>query len=87
MSIDDLKKFIREELGRNLHTVNAGPITFEDLPGYDVQIDGFVGNGFNLTVFYYEEKIFPTTRFNNHEEAVSFSRQVIDKDRVKRMNK
>jgi len=87
MSIDNLRRFIREELGKNLRSANTEPHTFDDIDGYDVQIDGFVGNGYTLTVFYYEEKIFPATRFNDREEAVSFSRQVIDKDRVKRMNK
>jgi hypothetical protein len=87
MSIDDLKKFIKEELGRNLYTPGATSLTFQDYDEYDIQIDGSTEEGYFLTIFYDEDKIFPRSRFNDREEAVSFSRQVVDNDRVNRMNK
>ena len=87
MSVSDLRKFIREELGKNLRSTDTSPNTFQDLDGYDIQIDSFADGAYTLAIFYYDEKIFPATRFNNREEALSFSRQVVDKDRVKRMNK
>ena len=87
MSIDDLRKFIKEELGRNLHTPDGTSLTFQDYDEYDIQIDGTTIEGYFLTIFHNEDKIFPRSRFNDREEAVSFSRQVVDKDRVSRMNK
>jgi hypothetical protein len=33
-----LKALIREEIGRNLRTMNNDPYSFEDYPGIDIQI-------------------------------------------------
>ena len=83
----NLRKFIREEIARNMHTLDDSPHTFEDFVDYDIQIDGDTEGGFSLTIFYLDEKIFPTTKFNSREDAQSQSRLVVDNDRVARMNK
>tara|TARA_B100000131_G_C18072237_1_gene594928 strand:+ start:1301 stop:1576 length:276 start_codon:yes stop_codon:yes gene_type:complete len=82
-----LRKFIREEIGRNFHTKDNTPYTFSDLDDYNVEIntDGRSGNFF-LDIFYNDEKIVATSSHGSHEEAVHASRMVIDNDRVKRMN-
>ena len=84
---DHLRKFIREEIARNMHTLDDSPHTFEDFKDYDIQIDGDIEGGYYLTIFCLDKKIFPTTKFNSREDAQSHSRQVIDNDRVKRMNR
>ena len=81
-----LRQFIREEIGRNFHTIIDAPYTFADFQDYDIQINGDTAGGFFLTVFYKQEKIFPTQRFGSNEEALHTSRMIIDKDRVSRMN-
>ena len=42
--------------------------------------------GFFLTVYFKREKIFPTQRFESHNDAHHTARMVVDKDRVGRMN-
>ena len=81
-----LRKFIREEIGRSFKTINNSPYTFEDFQDYDIQIDGSTQGGFFLTIYYKEEKIYPTQRFESHEDAHHTARTIIDKDRVVRMN-
>lgn len=81
-----LRKFIKEEIGRNYHTVDTSPNTFEDFQDYDIQIDGSTSGGFYLTIFYKRSKIYPTQRFESYDDAHHTSRIVIDKDRVRRMN-
>ena len=86
-SEDRLRKFIREEIGRNFHTLDNTPHTFDDFQDYDIAIDGDVDGSYFLTIHYLDEKIFPTQKFNSRDDAFSHSRQVVDSDRVKRMNK
>jgi len=81
-----LRKFIKEEIGRNYHTINNNPYTFEDFQDYDIEIDGSTSGGFFLTIYYNGDKIYPTQRFESHSEAHHNARMVVDKDRVKRMN-
>tara|TARA_Y100001937_G_C6941328_1_gene250515 strand:+ start:258 stop:527 length:270 start_codon:yes stop_codon:yes gene_type:complete len=83
---DSLRKFIREEIGRNFHTLDNSPHTFDDFQDYDIEINGDPEGVYFLTIHYKDEKIFPTQKFNSREDAFSHSRQVIDNDRVKRMN-
>lgn len=86
MNLSLLRKFIKEEIGRNYHTVNDSPYTFEDFQDYDIQIDGSTSGGFFLTIYYDGSKIYPTQRFESHSDAHHAARMVVDNDRVKRMN-
>ena len=81
-----LRKFIREEIGRNFHTLDTSPYTFEDFQDYNIEIDGSTTGGFYLTVFYKNDKIFPTSMFQSNEDAHHHERMIVDKDRVRRMN-
>ncbi len=86
MSIADLKKFIKEEIGRSFQTKDNSPYTFDDFSDYDIEINGNTTGEFFLTVTYKGNKISPVSRYATHEEAFHASRMLIDKDRIKRMN-
>jgi hypothetical protein len=77
---------VSEEIGRNVHTINTSPYTFEDFKDYNIEIDGSTEGGFFLTIFFQNEKMIPSTRFNSYDDAHHHARMVIDKDRVTRMN-
>lgn len=81
-----LRNFIREEVGRNLRSVNNNSYTFGDMGDYDIEIVPHRDGKFFLTVRLGGEKISPTTTFATHDEAMHASRMVIDNDRVTRMN-
>lgn len=81
-----LRKYIKEEIGRNYHTINNSSYTFEDFQDYDLQIDGTTSGGFFLTIYYLKDKIYPTQRFESYSDAHHTARMIIDKDRVGRMN-
>lgn len=81
-----LRRIIREEIGRNFHTINTSPYTFDDFEDYNVEIDGSTEGGFFLTIYFQDEKMTPSTRFSNYDDAHHHARMVIDKDRVTKMN-
>jgi len=68
------------------NTINTSPYTFEDFKDYNIEIDGSTEGGFFLTIFFQNEKMIPSTRFNSYDDAHHHARMVIDKDRVTRMN-
>lgn len=81
-----LRRLIREEIGRNFHTLHPEPHTFEDFSDYDIEINGSTLEGFYLCVKYRGDKIFPTTFFRDEKEARHKSRMVVDQHRVQMMN-
>ena len=81
-----LRRLIREEIGRNFHTLHPEPHTFEDFSDYDIEINGSTLEGFYLCVKYRGDKIFLTTFFRDEKEARHKSRMVVDQHRVQVMN-
>lgn len=81
-----LRRFIREEIGRNFHTIDTTPFTFEDTEGYDIQIDGTDERGFFLTIFYNQKKLSYSSQYSTHEDAHHAARMFIEKDKMRRFN-
>ena len=87
MSLKFLRKFIKEEIGRNFHTINTSPYTFKDFSDYNIEITpSSADQKYYLTVSYQGEKLSPTQGYFTYGEAEHASRMLIDKDRVARMN-
>ena len=87
MSRSLLRRFIREQVGRNAYTLDASPNTFADLEGYNVEISPNVNGAYTLTIYFEGEKMGASREFNNHEEANHHARMIIDKHRVTNMQK
>ena len=87
MNLKFLRRFIREQISRNFHSIDDSSYTFEDFQDYNAEIntDG-KSDRFYLDIFYIGNKIIPTSSFSSHEEAVHASRLAIDKHRVRTMN-
>ena len=82
-----IRKFIREEIGRNFHTLDDSSYTFDDLEDYNIEIiSNSIDENFFLNVYFQDEKISPSGVYKTHEEAHHASRMIIDRDRIKRMN-
>jgi len=84
-----LRQFIREEAARiggagsrNIATVDPTPITWDKLPGYDVEISPKVDEGYSLTVYYQGKKLGYSKEFNDYDEAMHYARMVVDKHRI-----
>ena len=86
MSLSDLKKLIREELGRNLRSTSNDPLNYEDM-GYEIEIIGSLDEGYFLNVHYMGTQIHSMSRFNDRSEAQHFAIKVIERDKLERMNK
>ena len=59
-----LRKIIREEIGRNFHTINNSPYTFEDFQDYDLEINGSKEGEFFLSVYFKGNKIMNTQKMH-----------------------
>lgn len=79
-------RLLKEEIGRNFHTINTEPITFRDFQDYDVEINPVGKSRYSLDVFFKNKKVAQTSTFKDFEEANNFARRIIDAHRVKVMN-
>lgn len=81
-----LEAFIREEIGRNYHTVDTDPNTWENFQDYTVECFPTETGDYTVDVWYKGKKLSPTARFPNDTEARHFARMLVDKHRVTAMN-
>lgn len=85
-NIDLLKRFIREEIGRNYHTLDPDPITWDRFQDYEIECYPTGDGSYTVDVLFKGEKISPTAKFKNETEANHFARMIVDKHRVNFMN-
>ncbi|MBK26050.1 MAG: hypothetical protein CME70_18785 [Halobacteriovorax sp.] len=84
-----LRKLIKEEIGRNYHTLDNDPYSWEDYPGMEIDIyPADNGNEYHvkITVDGNKELSTPLRVFSNEEEARSFARNHADVARRKLLN-
>ena len=81
-----LRSLIREELGRNYHTLDNSPYSYSEHPDYDVEIYATPPDNYLLDVRYNDQKLGHNIKFNTREEAEHYARQVVEKHRLKIAN-
>lgn len=82
-----IRLYIREQIARNMSTLDTGPNTFDDFQDYETNIDhDIVNDTYTLTVHYKGDKISDRAVFTTYDEAHHHSRMIIDKHRVQVMN-
>ena len=87
MSLKFLRKFIKEEIGRNFHTINTNPYTFKDFSDYNIEVTPSSSDQkYYLVVSYQGEKLSHARGYHTHEEAMHAARMIVDNDRIARMN-
>jgi hypothetical protein len=81
-----VRQILREEIGRNYHTINPDPITWSSFQDFEInyypQADGF----HLMDVEYKGNQLGPTTRHKSYEDAEHHARMIVDKYRVEVMN-
>ena len=86
MSIKVLRRLVRiiisEEIGRNYHTTDKGPISYKDFADYDVDIIMTHDGQYILSVTHDGEKMAPVRKYSSTEEADLAARQMVDKHRL-----
>jgi len=85
-----LRRFIREEASRigglgsrNIFTMGDSAITWDTLPGYNVDIAPNVNGEYTLTVSHEGKKLGHSMQFTDYEEANHHARMIVDKHRVR----
>ena len=77
-----LRKLIREEIGRNYHTIDTDPYSYEDYPGINIEIyPSSRGQSFEaqVTCDFNDSLSTPKRAFNTQEDAENFIRQHVEK--------
>jgi hypothetical protein len=89
LSIKSLRSLIREEIGRNFHSIETNPpFNFENQPGIEVSIyPAESGQTYYVEIIVMDNDNLssPTRSFQNEEEARMFARQYVDEISRKRM--
>ena len=94
-SLELIRQFIKEQVSRmdtvgaalGTKTQDTSPYTFEDTPGYDIEIISNVNDGYMVTISYNGKKIGHSAVFRDYAEANHHARMIIDKHRVGAMQK
>ena len=84
MKVEELlRKVIREEIGRNYHSIETGPgYSYEDYPGINISIyPSNRGEAYQaqVTCDFDDSLSTPTRAFNTQEDAENFVRQHAEK--------
>ena len=89
-SIRLLRQFIKEEIGRNMRTLNNDPYSFEDYPGINIEIyPADMGTEYHLKVTceFDDSLSQPLMTFTTEEEARSVAKRTADNIRAKAFGK
>lgn len=77
-----LRMIIREEIGRNYHTIDNSPYSYSEFPGYDVSIHPTHDGLFLVSITFEEKPIGYDRHFASQGEADLYSRQTVDRHRL-----
>ena len=80
-----IKSLVQEEIGRNYHTIDTTPNTFQNFQDYEIMLDPNVNDAYTLTILYKDKKLGHSSVFMDHEEGLHHARMIIDKHRVQVM--
>ena len=79
ISIKALRRIIREEIGRNYHTIDNDPYSWKDHEGIEVELyptqDGYFAK---VTVDFNDNLSTDLRKFSNEEEATMFARKNVE---------
>lgn len=82
-----IRQIIREEIGRNYHTLDTRPNTWDTFQDFEISYYPQENGSCLLDIFYLDEPIVTSASFGSQEDAKHHARMVIDSFRVQLMNK
>ena len=77
-----VRAILREEIGRNFHTINTDPISYKDYVGYEVDIIATVDGDYILSILFDGKKMLPTRKYDTKEEAELAARNFVERHRL-----
>ena len=81
-----VRQVLREEIGRNYHTVDPTPNTWSSFQDFEIEYYPQADGTYLMDISFKGKKISPTSRYNSQEDARHHARMVVDKLRVEYMN-
>tara|TARA_B100000029_G_C16947422_1_gene731219 strand:+ start:145 stop:411 length:267 start_codon:yes stop_codon:yes gene_type:complete len=77
-----LRMIIREEIGRNYHTLDNSPYDFSEFPGYDVEIILTAQDRHLVDIRYQDANLTHPREFNSRAEAELYARNIVERHRL-----
>ena len=81
-----VRRILREEIGRNYHTVDPTPNTWDTFEDFEIEYYPQDTGEYLMDISFKGKKLIPTTRFGSYADAENYARRVVDKCRVEWMN-
>jgi GNAT superfamily N-acetyltransferase len=82
-----VRRILKEEIGRNYHTVDPTPNTWDTFEDFEIEYYPQDTGEYLVDISFKGKKLIPTTRFGSHADAEHYARMVVDKYRVEWMNR
>lgn len=79
-------KRIREEIGRNMHTTDITPNTWDSFQDFEIEYFPQDDGSYLMDISFKGKKLAPTSRFGSQGDAKHHARMIVDKYRVQVMN-
>ena len=90
ITLNSLRRVIREQIARNYHTLDNDPYSYMDFPGIEVATypSGLGGGWYAQVTCSFDEKLSTPLRiFRSEYDADSFARKEADKMNRERMSR
>ncbi len=81
-----VREVLREEIGRNYHTVDPDPNTWDSFQDFEIEYYPQGDGTYLMDISFKGKSVTPTSRFGSKEEAQHHARMIVDKYRVQYMN-
>jgi len=81
-----IREILREEIGRNYHTVDPGPNSWDSFQDYEIEYYPQADGAYLLDIAFKGEKLTPISRYPSESDAKHMARMIVDKHRVDYMN-
>tara|TARA_R100000008_G_scaffold82284_1_gene66406 strand:+ start:8608 stop:8898 length:291 start_codon:yes stop_codon:yes gene_type:complete len=81
-----IREIILEEIGRNYHTVDPDPNTWDNFQDYEIEYYPQADGSYLMDISFKDKKLMHTSRHASESDAKHMARMIIDKHRVDYMN-
>ena len=81
-----VRHILREEIGRNYHTVDPTPNTWDTFQDFEIEYHPQADGTYMMDISFKGKKIAPTSRYSSQDDARHHARMIVDKYRVEYMN-
>jgi len=84
--LSTIREILLEEIGRNYHTVNPDPNTWNSFQDYEIEYYPQADGSYLMDISFMNKKLMHTSKYASESDAKHMARMIVDKHRVDYMN-